>query len=209
MDPEWAADAALTISSDSKELASRAARDFSAAFGAISALKTAKLEPGFEPEMRQVFNLLSLLRRAQEPAGGTHSTDELAALQSKACNHATHIEAYDKSTFFGILGARHSASIVWDVDPYHHYVWLWTSCNHGTCASDSAMSYLCYHETAFNRCSCPVMLMCSTSYGFFSGTHVCNDDTWIQYYLVKYNASPGTSGGTCSDGSLRTRFDCW
>lgn len=42
---------------------------------------------------------------------------------------------------------------------------------------------------------------CNTSYGFFSGQHVCNDDSIAQYWNIKYLTT--SNYPTCSDSTLR------
>jgi hypothetical protein len=91
------------------------------------------------------------------------------------------------------------------------------SCNHGACANASGMATKCSWASGWRSAAWPVWYAepststgtvsgaCRTTYSLLSGHHVCNDDSYIQVYGIKNNASypSGTSGGTCNDGSLR------
>jgi hypothetical protein len=211
IDPEWSKPQDAASTGDPKAMAARSAADFSAAFEALSNLERIKVASDFEPELNTIRNLVPLLRRArirvqlEDEPGST-----AAAAGTKACDYRHEVDVYDKSTFFGILGARHSGTVGWALYATGGYRQMWVACNHGTCPGDSAMQALCYYLSAANRCSAYLSAPnCSTSYGFFSGQHVCNDDSYIQYYRIKYDLYPSTSGGTCADSSLRTRFDCF
>lgn len=74
--------------------------------------------------------------------------------------------------------------------------------NHGTAATDSSMSNACSKTFTYSTTATPLLQYpCTTSYGFTSGYHVCNDDTYCQYYDVKNGAN--SSWVTCGDSSLR------
>lgn len=122
--------------------------------------------------------------------------------------------------------AEHSAVGLWSykrgtncLDTLYGYK---QSCNHGRCANDSSMSEKCSWASGWRSASWPKWYAePSTSTGTVSGAcltpylaldghpsvHVCNDDTVIQVYGIKYNASypSGQKGGTCSDGTLRMK----
>jgi hypothetical protein len=91
------------------------------------------------------------------------------------------------------------------------------SCNHGTCAATSNMSVKCtmtgfladdgtHSRYFYNEPSTDTSVTsgCSTPYGalFDNGKHVCNDDTILQIYAIKYDHSYSRSTGAtgeCSD----------
>jgi hypothetical protein len=93
------------------------------------------------------------------------------------------------------------------------------TCNHGTCASGSAMSSHCnysgwlkddgthsryfYPESSSSQDT--VTNGCLTSYGAFfdNGSHVCNDDTLIQRNAITGDAWQDQRGGTCGDNDKR------
>lgn len=111
------------------------------------------------------------------------------------------IRIFRKDALFNGNFADHSAVIV-NVTKPDGTILNYVTCNHGTCADDAAMQYRCQNivypaiQRPFSILPCDSV----SSYGFTSGTHVCNDDTLVQYNMVVYNNSGLT---TCTDSSLR------
>lgn len=133
--------------------------------------------------------------------------EEKTNSDSSACSDKHYIEIWRKST---AIIAEHSGTVAkvlgYDGNTYQ----IWSACNHGTCPGGGGMMKKCT-RTFLNRCGfCQASPNCSTSFGYKSGQHVCNDDTYIQYYRIKYNVTPSKTSGTCSDSSLRMHApDCW
>ena len=111
------------------------------------------------------------------------------------------IRIFRKDALFNGNFADHSAVIV-NVTKPDGTILNYVTCNHGTCADDAAMQYRCQNivypasQRPFSILPCDSV----SSYGFTSGTHVCNDDTLVQYNMIVYNNSGLT---TCTDSSLR------
>jgi hypothetical protein len=185
-----------------------AARDFEAALEMVLRMENAKARADFEPEMRTITGLRTILERATIPIG-IREPEKVSDMNAKACDHRWQIEVYQKDAYFDGFPAKHTGTVLWDIDPSWSATQLWIACNHGTCPGVSPMTYLCGYLTSASKCSCPSLPMCSTSFGIFPGQHVCNDDTYMQYYRVRYNILLSSTGGTCSDSSLRTSFSCW
>lgn len=95
---------------------------------------------------------------------------------------------------------EHSAVYVYVYSSSGALVSSYYTCNHGTCANSSSMST--YKSGSYTTSGIVANYLCSTSWGLTSGTHTCNDDTLMQYYVLFYNTTSPTSS-TCSDSSLR------
>jgi hypothetical protein len=112
----------------------------------------------------------------------------------------------------------HSAVFLEIYDCYGTFVGSISTRNHGREATDPAMSSVggACPKTYGGRANAmppfqPYVATdtfwygdaggCGTSYGFTSGTHVCNDDSAAEYWNVKYNSA--SSWATCGDAALR------
>ena len=182
----------------------------------IAVLKKVKFRNDLLPEYEAIMNLLPIMESGKtvekwEGFGDNHSS------LSSAPTDKHSIEIWKKSAFFpGNIVGDHSGTVAKVISSSGSTYQIWSACNHGTCPG-TGMSKKCV-STFSNRAGfCQAAPMCSTPLQWDQKDwwnddyrHVCNDDSYIQYYRIKYNADPSTSGGTCSDTSLRTYApDCF
>lgn len=126
-------------------------------------------------------------------------------LVRRGCNatapyvHSVHMGA---KPFFVSGMAEHSAPAICS---WYATATGWTKVfqaffmNHGTDVRDMPIIWSRYYYNRTNMY--PALWYCATSYGFFSGQHVCNDDSLVEWYGVVMNGPP--SGATCADSTLR------
>lgn len=142
-----------------------------------------------------------------------------SGLTSASVYTSSHrIEIWSKRAFLpgNILG-DHSGTVAKVLNSNGSTYQVWSACNHGTCPGSSDMSLKCAknfpNRSGFSQlapmCTSPLQWDQSDWWND-DGRHVCNDDTYIQYYRIKYNSNPDTTGGTCSDTTLRQYApSCW
>lgn len=210
MDPAWAKD----IATSSTHPADRDL-DFQAARSAAGALAT-NLPKEFAEHIVHAKNLTLTLpsERPELQAKAATITKLLpteAAYDSSCQYNWWEGDLYYKTIYFV---ANHSATIEWN---YSNCTSSWdeevVNCNHGTCATDSSMSYTCYsnpsvgwvggytdvnslsyeHSTSIGS----VTGSCNSGYNWDTPPgHECNEDSAFQLNEVK-SASRNTSyGGT-------------
>lgn len=125
---------------------------------------------------------------------------------------------YEKDAFMNGSPFDHSAVLLRGWSSSTSVVFSASSCNHGACATSSAMQRSCTmsgfrtddgtHTRYFFRedqGDTDVNGGCSTAYGAFfdNGKHICNDDTLLQRDAIYYDSSYSRTGGTCSDDYKR------
>lgn len=107
------------------------------------------------------------------------------------------IDSYWKPAFFNGSPTQHTGTITyrwanlnnqWVFQTYFMY------CNHGTCPSDSTMSYYVTHWGPVSYYASVNPQECSGSYLM---PHVCNNDTLLQQNNIKNNALYNTWGDFC------------
>lgn len=191
------------------EKEARSQKAFGNATRMIEALRVVKFRRNLVPEYKAILNILPIIESGKmitklEEGNSKSSIGPLVSSDKHL------IEIWKKGAFFGRnIWADHSGTVAKVIFSGGGVYQIWSACNHGACPG-SDMSFKCasvfYDRVGF----CQAPPMCSTQYGFSNGKHVCNDDTYIQYYRIKYNSDISTIGGTCSDSSLRTKApDCW
>lgn len=105
---------------------------------------------------------------------------------------------------------EHSSTIFRSYWSNWSLAYTYVTCNHGTCATDPVMRLTCWRYF-FNRPSFYVGGLQDRACDYWShiapipGFHVCNDDSYHQYWTVKYNLPHPYHNWTCNDTSLRTR----
>ncbi len=206
IDGEWISEAEF-FQSEAKIISKQDAitnqQLFANARWAIVSLKSLKFKAEFAPEYDVLVGILPLLE-TEEKNSTENFNDELRMNSSAVSSSDQHyIEIQKKSAFFiGNTFGEHSATLSKAISKSKTYQ-IWSACNHGSCPGTSGMSKKCSKTFSKRAGFCSSPPMCSTMYGFFSGQHVCNDDSKIQYERIKNNANPSTSEGTCADSSLR------
>lgn len=162
------------------------------------------------PEYDAIKNILPLIEEAITVTK-IENSDTQSFMQASASKNSHVVEIWKKGAFSpgNILG-EHSGTVAKAISSNGYTYQIWSACNHGACPGSKGMRKSCT-KTFLNRAGfCQAPPMCSTPYQFDQKDflnddhrHVCNDDTYIQYYRIKYNSAPSTAGGTCSDNSLR------
>ncbi len=201
IDKKWSASFDSAVSSSTEDRGQNAQQAFAAVDAVLSQNKTLMSSAALAPEQAALTNLRALIK-------STLVTDSISGYQEQefpfsaqaACTEIQIAEIWKKPT---LIFAEHSGSVAkWKMSNGTIYT-MWSACNHGTCPGDSTMSKKC-SKSFLLRCGYSrAAPNCSTAYGLTKGYHVCNDDTYIQYDAIKRNYSPSTTGGTCSDASLR------
>jgi len=172
----------------------------------IESLNTISFRLSLLPEYHALMNILPLIKSGITPDKSSGESD--SSIQTLTTSSQS-IEIWKKGAFFNnnVYG-DHSGTVAKATYGGSTYQ-IWSACNHGTCPG-SGMTKKC-SKTFSNRPGfCQAPPMCISAYGFFPNQHVCNDDSYIQYWRIKNNANPNTIGGTCADSSLRKNApDCW
>ena len=119
------------------------------------------------------------------------------------------VEVHRKTASFSFGLGDHSATVSRSISSQGVTQQTIITSNHGTAAN--LMNTSCtWTSTATRPKSLPAIgsttdgsyYYCRTAYGFTSGKHVCNDDTYIQAQTIRYKMGPA-SWVTCGDSSLR------
>ncbi|MFA6105809.1 MAG: hypothetical protein WC725_04450 [Patescibacteria group bacterium] len=150
---------------------------------------------GFDEEIK------TLKRRSFTAAPVANAPGQSSKMQALSSTWRYWLRMFRKDANFNGNFADHSAVIV-NVTKPDGTILNYVTCNHGTCADDPSMQFRC-QNTVYPASQRPfAILPCDSvsSYGFFSGQHVCNDDTLVQVNMVVYGNSSLT---TCTDSSLR------
>lgn len=141
---------------------------------------------------------------------------EFPRLAGATANRWTHqITAYKKTVTFTFGKGEHSATWTKQKYPDGKCCKQVITCNHGACADASSMSKYCSRSYSNRTTDITSFLSqsrdtykgyCTTSYGFTSGKHVCNDDTRVQLLFVKNDG--GACYGFCGDSILQNYAVC-
>lgn len=151
---------------------------------------------GFDEEIK------TLKRRSFTAAPDVNtSNQQLSKAQALLTTWRYWIRIFRKDAWFNGFFADHSAVIVNETSPGGSIV-NYVTCNHGTCADDASMHFLCQklvypatrHSITDDMCSSVA------SYGFLPKQYVCNDSTLLEYNVIVYGDNSTT---TCTDSSLR------
>lgn len=208
IDPTWPADIAASVTHPAdRDL------DFQLARTATKALAT-QLGPTYADH---VFHATNLTRRipSEMPELQAKVSTIRATLPKEAAYNASCYynwwegDLYSKTIYFI---AKHSSNIGWN---YSNCTSSWdeevVSCNHGTCATDSSMSYQCYSNPSegwvpnnqdvqsltyeFTTSTGSTTGACGTGYNWDTPPgHDCNDDSAYFLNQVK-SASQNTPNG--------------
>lgn len=214
MDGSWATSFDNPDSRPVKDKEEAAQKSFKHAKKMTESLKKIQFGDELLPEhaaIMQIQNVVDVV--AVGPMATTTKTsgvsmDAMVALSG--CTDKHSVEIWRKSAFFpGNVFGDHSGTVAKVLSANNFVYQIWSACNHGTCPGTD-MSLKC-SSTYTNRCGfSQAPPMCSTplqwdqsDYWNDDYRHVCNDDSYIQYYRIKYDSNPSTSGGTCSDTTLR------
>ncbi|MGZ3454351.1 MAG: hypothetical protein ACXVEF_32390 [Polyangiales bacterium] len=152
-----------------------------------------------------------------DPTGGL-GTKGYVYWSSNSSVNVWDYQIYKKAVVSSFI-AEHSAVRLRGWTTSHSLLITSDTCNHGTCASGSAMTSHCnysgwltddgthsrwfYPETSSSQDT--ITSGCQTTYGAFfdNGSHVCNDDTLIQRNAITTDSSQSVTGGTCADNDKR------
>jgi hypothetical protein len=185
-------------STKSREGARASAQEsFTSAKKMIKSLEKIRFKNDFSPEYEAIVGIKTIL---EINLGGALSKSS----SSLASGSVTLIiEIWKKQAFLpGDIWGDHSGTVFKIFDNFVVYQ-IWSAANHGTAPGGSGMSLSCSGTFPGRQGFSEAPPMCSTAYGFLSGQHVCNDDTYIQYQRIRDNINPNTTSGTCSDNTLR------
>lgn len=194
-------------------------KTFTIAKKMVMSLMGSKFKKGLMPEYEAIKGILPLIESALAIERFENVESEISKnlLASASCTDRHYIAIWKKGAFFpNNQYGDHSGTVFKVISGGCTYM-IWSACNHGTCPGTGGMYLKC--STSFpDRCGLSMAPpMCSTPFQWDQsdwwnddGRHVCNDDTYIQYYRIKYNTNPSTTGDTCSDTYLRRYApSCW
>lgn len=197
---DWVSPLGVDLTKSKEEVRVSAQESFALAKKMINSLEKIKFKDEFNPEYEAITGIKSIL----ESSGGSG----LAKTNSGTVTHI--IEIWKKQAFFpGDIIGDHSGTIFKIFDNFVVYQ-IWCAANHGTAPGAPNMSLSCSATFGNRQGLSEAPPMCATSFGIFSGQHICNDDTYIQYQRIRDNINPSTTGGTCSDNTFRRYApSCW
>lgn len=219
-DSPWEKDMDFRNEVQSEERATKAVQLYGVAESMISSLEKARFTHDLEPERKALMGVLPLIKEAMITEKIEMETTEETGPLPVTFMDRQSIEIWKKPITIYVpssLSGEHSGTVAKAISAAGCATQIWSACNHGTCPGGTHMTKKCT-STFFNRPGiCVASPNCSTplqwnqrDYWNDDYRHVCNDDTYIQYYRIKNNANPSTSSGTCSDTSLRRWApDCW
>lgn len=202
---EWASLLGIDFAKSRAENKVIAEESFSLAKKMAKSLEKIKFKDDFSPEYEAITAIKGILEANFEKEGLKKSSNSLSI---KSVNHM--IQIWKKTAFFpGNIFGDHSGTVFRIYDNGVNYQ-IWSAANHGTAPGDPSMSLKCNGWFTDRLGFSEAPPMCATEYGFSSGQHVCNDDTYIQYQRIHDNVNPNTTSGTCSDNTLRRYApSCW
>ncbi len=182
---------------------------FRAAEHALLDLSKLNLNKGLDPEYRALINLLPTIQSMMvvekiEQPSATNSDDAQVAAPASACTYKHKIAIYSQPCCANsVTGAYHSGTIAQNISSSGQTTQAWAACNHGTCPS--LMPLKCSWTSTANRCALRAVAVCTSNYSIFGGckTHVCNDDSKMQFDGVKGSYTPAPNTPTCIDCTLR------
>jgi hypothetical protein len=208
IDPTWVQDMSshVEVSASDRDAWSLLARE------AAQVIK-ATLQPEMAEHTSAILTFGSYI-----PSLDPQMQDEAAQLRTQGVGAYTSYTHYAKLYYkclAGCLGA-HSAveAIEWNGSSWD---WWVNTCNHGSCAQASGMTYECQssaggrtdHESSYftgetSGSTGTVSGGCSTGYAWDTNgsNHNCNDDSWYEIWQVKNNqrGNRGTQSGTDKGG---------
>lgn len=148
---------------------------------------------------------------AREPRLRVRSNAAVITSNSSATNvYRWTVQVHKKGAFFenNVYG-DHSATVTRSLSKAGVVQQTRVTSNHGAAAN--TMSAWCSSASTSTNMpkSLPASAECATGYGFTSGKHVCNDDTYIQYITIRDKMSVDPTRGTCADSTLRRYAPCF
>jgi hypothetical protein len=170
----------------------------------VGTMKKHKFAHKFVHERQALLDLAPIVDSAQVIEKVEEAPNQaLSAPTQLAANTYRHrIAVHHKSCCFGL--GRHSATIGKYISTSGVTTTLFTTCNHGTCASQMALKCSWTSASPGNRTNhVHNHVTCTTPYNPTSVFgHNSNDDTDLQYRAVRLNSHPSSTGGTCNDSSV-------
>lgn len=168
----------------------------------IKALKTYnKKHKKTQWEIKEVIKLLvSVINENIFDEAKDFSTEnQTQGKMSIASSSYTHEVAIRRKRAFGVV-FEHSAIRLRIYQTGSNLVAQYSTCNHGTCATDSSMSTKCI-RTLFKPDLTFYLwdLMCDY-WGYPYGSHLCNGDTYQEYLSIKNSQS--IDWGVCGTARL-------
>jgi len=226
IDPTWAeATASPTSVSDERTLS-----NYAAARAIVAAIKDSPVAKEaaatadmtlWAPERDILFNVaapaledLLVIRKSESEEPGSRNpvtrNRPRANINLLSTNiYKWQVEVHKQTIWWTVGQGEHSATISRSISSTGVTQQTIVTSNHGTAANLMSMS-CSWTSTATMPKTLPAIgtvtdgsaYYCNTHYGFTTGTHVCNDDSYVQAQTIRYNAGP-MSWVTCGDGTLR------
>jgi hypothetical protein len=208
IDPTWSPDMSnhVDVSPADRDAWSLLARE-------ASQVVKATLQPEMAEHVNAVFNTGSYV-----PSLDPRMQTEAANLRAQGVGAYTSYTHYAK-LYYKCLAACLGAHSAVEAIEWNGSTWDWwvNTCNHGSCAQASGMTYQCqssaggrsnteasYFSGENSGSISTVSGACSTGYAWFTNgsNHNCNDDSWFEIWQVKNNktGSRGTQSGTDNGG---------
>jgi len=175
------------------------------------------IKAALKPEMAEHVSAISNLGN-YIPSRDPHMIAEAEKLRAQGVGAYTTYTHYAK-VYYKCLAACLGAHSAVQATEWNGSSWDWTvnTCNHGTCAAASGMTYESQssvsgrsnHESSYfnGEMSGSISTVsggCSTGYAWLTNgsNHNCNDDSWFEIWQVKNNqtGARGTQSGTDKDG---------
>jgi hypothetical protein len=184
------------------------------AWSALAQEASQVIKATVQPEMAEHVSAISTLG-GYVPSRDPHMMAEAATLRAQGVGAYTSYTHYGKVYYkclAGCLGA-HSAveAIEWNGSTWD---WWVLTCNHGTCAQGSGMTYesessvagrtdteSSYFNGEMSGSVSTVSGGCSTGYSWLTNesNHNCNDDSWFELWQVKNNQTGNRASQYGSD----------
>ncbi len=182
---------------------------FRAAEHALVGLSQTRLNKDLAPEYRALLNVLPTVRSMMvveriEQISAQQSDGAEVASPAVTCTYKNKIAIYSQPCCANsVTGAYHSGTIAQNISTSGQTTQAWSACNHGTCPSK--MPLKCSWTSTASRCALSALPVCTSNYSILGScnTHVCNDDSKMQFDGVKGNYCPAPNTPTCTDCSLR------
>lgn len=197
---EWELSQDDSLSKLPSVLADKIARaQFATAALALENLATTKFHPYLVEEHKALTSLASLVDSFTVTEKTEEEGSKAVTTRASSCSYRNQIEIHDqRCSYCPSSSLRHSSTLAKNISSSGTTTQAWVTSNHGTRADQ--MPLKCTWKSAANRCKLATAPLCITPYSLLggSGTHVCNDDTDLQYDSVRNNYCPTGTAGTCT-----------